>query len=237
MCAPPACTVRSPRLPAHVGLPARPPEPCTLLHASDATCCPSFPTLPAAGNFKMELMNAPAGHEGDDLALCLSSVRFDVYGNCSVAITATAAGGNFVPAMWQPSTADALTYKQYAECPSWREAVTFSKGDNALTGISTAFSNFIYGPDKPVSTVLAVPNAGVVTATVSGTTFTYAITEATTFAAADFATGVAAKIAKIAATTNLPAGTFVADTIVDPCAAGRYALILTDALKNTIKFW
>lgn len=170
-----------------------------------------------------------------DVAKCLSSVRFDVSnvdgdGACRVAITSTAAAGNFIDGLWQPTSVAPLAYQQYQECPTSRDAVIITPGAGAL---NAAFSNYVYGAGKAISSTLDF-SAGKVTVTAGGATFAYAITEKTglTAAQADLGAPTNADLAVIASTTGLAAGQFKA-SIATKCDAGRYGLVV----RNTIKLW
>ena len=172
----------------------------------------------------MELVNTDA--PSHDIAKCLSSVKVAVAANCAITITATAAGGNFVPAMWQPVDAS-LTYAQYAECPEVGTAVAPGAVTTAarLNAIQTAFGNHIYGSGKAYTTTLDYA-AGKVTATADTKTFTYVITEMTLAAVATDLNKFA-DIKVITSTAGLPAAAYKA-SITTACGAGRYGLIVSD---------
>lgn len=173
----------------------------------------------------MELVSATA--PTNEVAKCLSSVLVSLDAACAITLTSTAAGGNFVPALWTPAGAASLSYKQYTECPVDGAAVASTGGatstvEQRQAALATAFSNHIYGAGKPVTTTLAFA-AGKVTATSNSETFTYVITQASN---AD----LGAEVAVPTTTTGLNAGTFTA-SIITQCGNGRYGLILSTDIK------
>lgn len=173
----------------------------------------------------MELVSASlATHE---VAKCLSSVQVALDGACAVAITSTAAGGNFVPALW--TAADSYSYKQYKECPVDGTAVAPGADTAAarLVAIEVAFANHIYGAGKPYPTNITY-TAGKVVAAADSQTFTYVITELA--GGVGTTLGDATNIKVLDSITGLPTDASEA-LITDPCASGRYGLILNDNIK------
>lgn len=179
----------------------------------------------------MDLVAATsATHE---VAKCLSSVKVSLDGDCKVSVTSTAAGGNFVPLLWAPSTAANYTYTQYMECPVDGEAVTPAAESAAarLAAIQTAFSNHIYGAGKPYTTTLTY-STGKVVAAADSQTFTYVITELTLAAVAtDLGNAADLKVLTAAGADGLTDGTEYKTAFTQACSAGRYGFILNDNVK------
>ena len=168
------------------------------------------------------------------MAKCLSSVRVTLATSCNVTLTSTAAGGNFVPALWTPAAAASVTYKQYMECPVDGAPVqpTGAAGSDAaarLAAIESAFSNHIYGAGKPYTTALAY-TAGKVVATADSQTFTYVITELTPGVTTDLGDATNIKVVTSTTAAGLAAGTFAAG-ITTACGGGRYGIIIGNDLK------
>ena len=174
----------------------------------------------------MELVSTTAPTNA--FAKCLSSVKVEVASNCDVTLTATAAGGNFVPSMWTPAAADTYSYKQYKECPVAGTAVV---GVDAAANLATAFANHIYGSTKAITTSL-VYLAGKVTASADSQTFTYIISELTAVGA-DLGDAINIVVLSNGTAAGLTSGTEFNNDITATCTAseGRYGFILNDNIK------
>ena len=173
----------------------------------------------------MELLGASAPTHA--IAKCLATARVQLAANCSLALAAPAAGGNFVPSLWVSPGAETYTYAQLRECPATGAPVALAKGSAAA--LAAAISAHVYGAGKPMTASLAF-TAGKLAVAADSHTFTYAITQLEGIEASDFGqAGNLMVLADTAAAGLAPAQ--YAPSLTAACEAGRYGLILGDSLK------